>query len=84
MIGGKLMGKIYMDYKNSDPGDNNDWNPMNRKLMALGTKMIAEARKKDKKNERVTKKKRMSRKEYINNMAMKQKWWDHYGRNPWY
>ena len=38
------MNEIFMDYKNAEPGDNNDWNPTNRKLKAMGTKIIAAAR----------------------------------------
>lgn len=77
------MKKIYMDYKNAEPGDNNDLNPTNRKLKAMGTKIIGAANPK-KKNRRPAKGRKMSRKEYIENLEMREKWWRHYGRHKWY
>ena len=77
------MNKIYMDYKKPEPGDNNDWNPTTKELTALGTKIIAAARPKRKKY-RPTKGRKMSKKEYIDSLEMREKWWRHYGRNPWY
>lgn len=77
------MSKKYTDHKNSEPGDNNERNLTRKELQAMGTKIIADARPKKKMSSK-PKKKRVPRKEYIENMAMKEKWWKHYGRYPWY
>ncbi|MBU1568153.1 MAG: hypothetical protein KJ630_21335 [Proteobacteria bacterium] len=78
------MRKIYMVYKNEEPGDNNDWNPTNKKSQSLGTKIIADARPKTQRKHPIPKKMPRSRKEYIEDMAMKEKWWAHCGRHKWY
>lgn len=72
------MRKIYMVYKNEEPGDNNDWNQTNRKLNASGTKIIADSRPKNKKDNLITKKNRVSRKEYKEKLDMGEKWRNHY------
>lgn len=78
------MNKIYMDYDKSEPSDTNDGHLTRKELQAWGTKIIADARPKNHKKSRVAKKNRMSRKEYIESLEMREKWWKHYGRNPWY
>jgi hypothetical protein len=78
------MSKIYMDYKNAEHGDYTDCNLTRKELQAWGTKIIADARPKKKITKRISNKKLISRKEYIENMAMREKWWKHYGRHSWY
>ncbi len=78
------MDKNHIEIKNFDFGDNNLRNLTRKELQAWGTKIIADARQKNHKKSRVTKKNRMSRKEYIESLDMREKWWSHYGRNPWY
>lgn len=78
------MVKEHKEIENSDLGDNNQRILTRKELQAWGTKIIADARPKNHKKFRSIKKKQMSREEYLEKMAMKQKWWDHYGRNPWY
>ena len=78
------MDKNHIEIKNLDFGDNNLRNLTRKELQAVGTKIIADARPKNSKKSRATKKNRMSRKEYIESLKMREKWWKHYGRNPWY
>lgn len=75
--------EIKSENKTNERGDINDLNLTRKELQSLGTKIIADARPKKKRSNSINKKKRMSRKEYIENQEMKQKWSDHYGRNKW-
>lgn len=71
--------------ESKDNSENGSERQLTRKeLRAWATKIIADARPKNHKEKRVTKKNRMSRKEYIESLAMRDKWWSHYGRGPWY
>jgi hypothetical protein len=56
------MGKNHIKIKNLDFGDNNLRNLTRKELQAWGTKIIADARPKNHKKSRITKKNRMSRK----------------------
>lgn len=78
------MNETDMENDKSQPEETLDGKLSRKELQAWGSKIIAEARRKDKKTKRIYKKNRISRKEYIENMTMKEKWWSHYGRGPWY
>lgn len=76
------MSGIKRKYNRNELENINDLNLSRKELQAWGTGIIADARPKKKRRRSGDQKKLMSRKEYIKNQEMKEKWLKHYGRRP--